>query len=223
MSDSLPQAFLPTAHARRQHCSRCTRPQSACICRWITPVLSLPDLLVLQHPMESTNAKGSARLLHLSITGSVLAQGEAFDPAELHALLYAGGKSPVLLYPETPQQQALGMPVPPVLNNALLAGAAGLRLVVLDGTWRKSRKMLYQNPLLQALPRLQLTGMSPSHYLIRKAHAPHQLSTLEATCHALGQIQGDFAAVHPLLAAFHQFVAHFQQSGGKLATHANQA
>jgi DTW domain-containing protein YfiP len=184
---------------------------AACICRWIAPLESRVELLILQHPMEAANAKGSARLLHLSAANSVLAQGEAFDPAALQALLFGGARTPVLLYPAAP-----GAPPGP----ALPADPAALRLVVLDGTWRKSRKMLHQNPLLQALPRLALSGMPASHYLIRKAHAPNQLSTLEAACHALARLDRA-AGVQPLLDAFDAFVAHFQATGGRLA-HAAQ-
>ena len=43
-----------------------------------------------------------------------------------------------------------------MLAPALLHDPSRLRLIVLDGTWRKSRKMLYRNPLLQQLPRLSL-------------------------------------------------------------------
>ncbi|MES2016480.1 MAG: tRNA-uridine aminocarboxypropyltransferase [Pseudomonadota bacterium] len=194
---------------RRLCCVRCTRPMSACICRWVAALATRVDLLILQHPMETANAKGSARLLHLGVANSRLAEGEAFDPALLQALLHADGRVPVLLYPDTPD--APGAP----LAGALLAEPAALRLVVLDGTWRKSRKMLHQNPLLQALPRLPLTQMPASHYLIRKAHAPDQLSTLEASCHALAQLDPG-ADVQPMLAAFDAFVAHFQATGGRL-------
>ena len=193
--------------AGRRHCERCSRPLAACICRWIAPLDSRIHLLILQHPMETANAKGSARLLHLSTPGSVLAEGEAFDPAALHAMLHAGGRTPVLLYPATPDAPAAGA--------VLAADPAALRLVVLDGTWRKSRKMLHQNRLLQSLPRLPLTAMPASHYLIRKAHLPDQLSTLEASCHALAQLDGA-ANVQPLLDAFDAFVAHFQATGGRL-------
>ena len=202
----------------RAHCSRCTRPLTACICRWIAPVHSLASLLILQHPMEVDNAKGSARLLHLSVDGCTIAQGEAFDAGALQALLYNAGKTPLLLYPDAPD-----MAPPPPLDSALLAQPAALRLVVLDGTWRKSRKMLHQNSVLQTLPRLALRQMPASRYLIRKAHAPDQLSTLEATCHALGQLHGDADRFAPLLDAFDQFVAHFQQTGGKLGSLLNRA
>ncbi len=193
----------------------------ACICGWIAPVVSAADLLILQHPMEVANAKGSARLLHLSVK-STMVRGETFEPRKLHSLLYDGGRQPVLLYPDTPDERALGMPAPQALPAGTLDEPGAVRLVVLDGTWRKSRKMLYQNPLLQSLPRLPLTEMPASHYLIRKAHAPDQLSTLEATCYALGQMHGDGALFQPLLDAFNNFVAHFQQTGGRLATRPNQ-
>ncbi len=163
--------------------------------------------------METVNAKGSARLLHLSVAGSVLAEGECFDQAQLRSLLHAGGRTPVLLYPDTPGEAALGIAAPPRLDAALLAAPATLRLVVLDGTWRKSRKMLYLNPALQTLPRLPLTDVAPSHYLIRKAHLPNQLSTLEASCHALAGLGADTAG---LLTGFDRFVARFQATGGRI-------
>ena len=66
-------------------------------------------------------------------------------------------------------------------------------------------------PLLQQLPRLSLQGMPASHYLIRKAHRTDQLSTLEATCAALAQLEGSVEQVQPLLTAFDGFAA--QQLG----------
>jgi DTW domain-containing protein YfiP len=93
------------------------------------------------------------------------------------------------------------------LDPAQLGKLQRLRLVVLDATWRKSRKMLHQNPALQRLPRLALDEVPQSRYAIRKAHAPGQLSTLEATCAALAQLEGDTTRWQPLLAAFDGFVA----------------
>jgi DTW domain-containing protein YfiP len=178
------------------------------------------EVVVLQHPLEVAQAKGSARLLHLSLPHSRLVTGEVFDEAVLQALLHApldaaaGTPAPqhtLLLYPDTPQDQVRGLPAPPPLAAGALQRPAQLRLIVLDGTWRKSHKMLYQNPLLQQLPRLALRDLPPSHYLIRKAHRPDQLSTLEATCQALMQLEGEENKFLPLLAAFDGFVA--QQLG----------
>jgi len=187
--------------SKRARCATCLRAQSACICRWITRVAPRAALLVLQHPLEVNNAKNSARLLHLSVAGSVLAVGEAFDADELSALLHADGRVPVLLYPDTPGDASL--PAPPPFE-AMDPGR--LRLVVLDATWRKSRKMLYLNPALQGLPRLALVDVAPSNYRIRKAHAPHQLSSLEAATLALAQLEGEGSSFQPLLDAFEGFV-----------------
>lgn len=208
--------MTPPSHARRLACVTCQRPQQACICRWIAPVAHKVEVVILQHPLEVANPKGSARLLHLSLPRSRLAVGEVFAEETLQDLLHApfslpqeadtaaapGAVQPVLLYPEI-----AGVAPSPPLAPALLAAPENLRLVVLDGTWRKSRKMLYLNPLLQQLPRLPLQHLPSSRYAIRKAHRPHQLSTLEATCHALLQLEHDPATLQPLLQAFDGFVA----------------
>lgn len=178
------------------------------------------EVLILQHPLEVHEAKGTARLLHLSLPHSRMVTGERFDASALQPLLTApfgatdaatAPRHTLLLYPEAPQDATLGIATPPPLNPAWLQSPERLRLVVLDGTWRKSRKMLYSSPPLQALPRLALRGLPPSHYRIRKAHLPDQLSTLEATCAALAQLEGDTERFAPLLAAFDGFVG--QQAG----------
>ncbi|MGK5003540.1 tRNA-uridine aminocarboxypropyltransferase [Janthinobacterium sp. LB2P70] len=191
--------------AKRARCPACLRAVSSCICRWIAPVSHAVEVLILQHPLEVHNAKGSARLLHLSLPNSRLLPGEQFAPDVLAGLL--AGKHNVLLYPDTPGDRSLGIAPPPALDPATLLDPTRLRLVVLDATWRKSRKMLYQNLPLQQLPRLPLRDTPASHYLIRKAHAPDQLSTLEATCYALMQLEQDAARFVPLITAFDGFVA----------------
>ncbi|MFC7287311.1 tRNA-uridine aminocarboxypropyltransferase [Herminiimonas glaciei] len=200
--------------AKRPSCNRCLRAQSACICHWIKTVEHEVEVLFLQHPLETGNAKNSARLLHLSLPHSRLAVGETFAADELHRLLYEDfdGSSddrlinPVLLYPDTSADSLLALP-PPWPEQA---SKDRYRLVVLDGTWRKSRKMLYLNPLLQQLPRLPLADPPASAYAIRKAHKPEQLSSFEATCHALMQLEHDADKYLPLLAAFDGFVAQQQ-------------
>jgi DTW domain-containing protein YfiP len=191
---------------RRATCSACLRAQNACICGFVTTVASRVELLVLQHPLEVRNAKNSARLLHLCLPGSRLLAGETFDPAELDGALRADGRAPLLLYPETPGEAALGLPAPPAIDPVMLENPGSLRLVLLDATWRKSRKMLYINPSLQHLPRLALQDLPPSAYRIRKAHAPDQLSSLEAAAYALSQLENRPAHYAPLFEAFNRFV-----------------
>jgi DTW domain-containing protein YfiP len=109
----------------------------------------------------------------------------------------------LLLYPSASPEATFPEPEPGT-------AASRLRLVVLDGTWRKTRKMMHLNPELRQLPRLSLRLPAPSAYLIRRAHAPHQLSTLEATAAALGALERDSRKFQPLLAAFDSFVKQQQ-------------
>ena len=184
----------------RPRCAACLRPQSACICKWVTPTEHEADVLILQHPLEVDHAKNSARLLHLSLPRSRMLTGEAFGESELRDSWH-DPRYTVLLYPQAPEDQA------PALDPAQLKDPARVRLVVLDGTWRKSRKMLHLSPLLRQLPRLSLESVPVSNYLIRKAHKPGQLSTLEASCAALAQLEGSAERYKPLLKAFDGFVA----------------
>src|SRR5690606_2213111 len=100
-------------------------------------------VLLLQHPSERSHALNTARLAALGLVNAELRVGEVFD--DLDALLAASGYRPVLLFPG---ESAQG------LTACTDADDRPLLLVVPDGTWRKARKLLYLNPLLEALPRV---------------------------------------------------------------------
>jgi DTW domain-containing protein YfiP len=180
---------------RRPTCPACLRPRVVCLCEWIRPVSNRVELVLLQHPLEQQHAKGTARLLHLSLARSRLLVGEVFDPA----LVAPPDRRTLLLYPGADET------APDLLLDPAI-GCAALRLIVLDATWRKSRKMIHLNPWLQDLPRYSLLDPPPSRYLIRRAHQTHQLSTLEASLLAIGQIEGDAERYQPMLQAFDGFV-----------------
>jgi DTW domain-containing protein YfiP len=161
-------------------------------------------VLVLQHPQEVGHAKGSLPLLQASLTHCQVLVGERFDPEVLAQALAPhtqAGPSPVqslLLYPDS---DPAGPPVP-----ACSALPQPRQLVLLDASWRKSRKMLQTNPALQALPRWGLPAPPPSRYGIRRAQGVDQRSTLEAACLALGLLEGRPTHYAPLLQAFSGWV-----------------
>jgi len=183
---------------RRARCDRCALPLRTCLCALVTPAPNDVEVLVLQHPDEVDEAKGSARLLRLSLARCRVVVGESFEPAMLRALLGTDVSDTALLYPADS----------PGTGCAASFAALPGRLVVLDGTWRKSWRMLCVNPLLQSLQRWAVApGEPPRYAALRKARRPDQLSTLEATCAALAQIEGAPARYAPLLDAFERFVA----------------
>jgi DTW domain-containing protein len=152
-------------------------------------------VLILQHPDEVLHAKGTARLLHLCLPNSRLVVGEVFDEATLQWLLTEGGKQAVLLYPTDCYEAPAGK------------ASTDIRLVVLDATWQNSRRLLRLNPALQILPRVAFKNPAPTRYsAIRIAHAPHQLSTIEATGAMLAQLEHGLDT-QPLMAAFDAFIA----------------
>lgn len=169
----------------RAVCPRCERPAPTCLCASMpAPLAHRTELLILQHPAEAGHAKNTTALLTLGLQRARRLRGEVFD-----AGLAAPGA--VLLYPGEG-----GAPVPEEVQ----------RLILLDGSWRESRRLLAANPWLAALPRLTL-ARQPSRYAIRRAHRPGQLSTLEAALHALAQLEGVDGRFDPLWAAFDSFVA----------------
>ena len=172
------------------------------------PLANRVELLILQHPTEARNAKNSVALMSLGLKNHHICIGESFDANQLHEQLYANSKQPLLLYPSTPDEKSLGLQTPAPLPNLDQLSPETIRLIVLDATWRKSRKMLYLNQALQQLPRFQLVNPPPTIYKIRKADSENQLSTLEASCYALQQLEpgSDYGA---LLGAFRRFVDQF--------------
>lgn len=195
---------------KRPACQRCLRPLRTCICGLVNIHDNRLELLILQDEVESTNAKNTAGLLHLSLKNSLLYvcnADEAIAPAHLNDLLFSRHKHPLLLYPPTVDAHALGLQLPAPAPDKEKITPDNLRLVVIDATWRKSRKMIYLNPLLQRLPRVALENPPESLYLIRKADNKNQLSTLEASCYALQQLEQGCVDYSPLLASMREFVA----------------
>ena len=176
----------PTDPAVRPRCPQCQRPVERCLCHLLPELSPRTEIVVIQHPDERRHALNTARLLvaglsnaHLLITEqlSVAWQERLRDPAWRTELLFPGPQVPTLC----------GAP-----------GDGRLRqLVLLDGTWRKARKLLYLNPVLQQLPQVALPSGLVSRYRLRKAPAEGALSTIEAAAHALQMIEpeSDFSAL----------------------------
>lgn len=164
------------------------------------PTAHQTEVLVLQHPHEQHQAKGSVPLLRLSLSHCEVVVGERFTPEALQSLLQRPGRVTRLLYPD--------LPAAPAPSSPVASAGARTRLVVLDATWRKSLRMLLEHPPLAALPRLSLTAPMPTRYrTIRAARRADQVSTLEATMQALALLEGPPFDATPVLDAFGRFVA----------------
>ena len=151
----------------RRVCEGCGRPQSVCLCSHL-PSLQLPfQLTIWQDPLEAKHPLSTAPLLQRMAAGSRLIVAEELSFADLF------GDTPsaqvALLYPADD--------IPPLpLEQARRSVSY---VLVLDGTWRKVRRLTLLNPWLLSLQRLSLSPGQPSKYL-RKSPRADGLSTLEA-------------------------------------------
>lgn len=188
---------LPTPLKRRSQCGDCLRPSRTCICKLGVTVCNSVWVTVLQHPSESRHAKGSAPLLERCLNRCQVVVGEVFSP---QMVLGGAWRHSWFVYPETP-------PVSLGMNNSGRRSPPE-QLLLLDGTWRKSRKILHLNPWLLELPRLSLSGHKRS-YRIRKSSEPHQLSTFEAAVFALADVEENFDH-RPMMTTFEQFLSLYE-------------
>ncbi|HRL21353.1 MAG TPA: tRNA-uridine aminocarboxypropyltransferase [Alcaligenes sp.] len=209
-----------------RRCSRCQRPLSRCLCPLIPSLPQPCPVLILQHSSEASHALNTARLAHLGLQETELWVGESFESLPMRL---AQAHRPVLLFPGPDAVQA-GLPVAAGLWSAcsnaysertsarhksalnMQTGSPDL-IVVPDGTWRKARRILMVNPILQALPRWVLPPGPPSRYRLRKAPDPQAVSTLEAIARVLQILapQQDFS---PLLRPFEHLIDEQIQAMG---------
>ncbi len=178
----------------RDHCLRCFRPTTACFCAHLPSLLTRAQVVVLQHPRERKVAIGTARMTHLALPGSTLAEGLFFDDDPRLAAAFASDDAMVLW----PGDDAV-----PVERRR---GKPPAHLVVVDGTWHTAKKMLALNPRLAALPRLAVVPTRPGNYRIRKEPRAECLATIEAVASALGVLEDDDAGFAAMLAPFEKMV-----------------
>ncbi|MGB0937387.1 MAG: tRNA-uridine aminocarboxypropyltransferase [Colwellia sp.] len=67
----------------RKLCNRCQRPEKACICAFTSEVENAIKVIVLQHPQEVKQSKGTISLLNNSLTHCEVIVGEYFSESAL--------------------------------------------------------------------------------------------------------------------------------------------
>lgn len=161
-------------------CRRCRLHAARCVCALLPRYEIQTKLRWWCHPNERRR---------LSSTGALLAQmvhfGQVSAPTE-GALLYPG-----------PGALPLHQVKPPIL-------------VIPDGTWRETRRMLQGNVLQKvALP--QLAG----RYVLRTRRFSHELSTLESVAVALGLLESTEIEAG-LISAFELWQNRVLEASGRL-------
>ena len=158
----------------RDYCSKCTRPIAECYCDSIVAIENPIKVLIIQHPLESKHPYNTGRIANMALQNSELIIGETLSPQRLSELSQTNS---ALLFPELSW-----------LGDATAMATEVEQLIVIDATWRKAKRILHLNPLLQNLPRVSLSGTQKSEYQIRTSSIDDGLSTIESLMFGLAQL-----------------------------------
>jgi DTW domain-containing protein YfiP len=150
------------------------------LCAHLHPIETRTRLVILQHPRERRVAIGTAHIARLCLTRSELHVGVDWDYSSALARSLADPERPaILLYPGEGAIDIVRHPPP-----------GPVTLVVVDGTWSQTKKMVRRSPLLASLPRYAFVPPRPSEYRIRKEPDAMSVATIEAVIHALTALEG---------------------------------
>jgi len=186
----------------RSYCSLCHRPQVSCICHLFSLANNDIHVVILQHPSEVKQSKGTVTLLSQSLKSCQVIIGEDFNiDAEFQELMLQFNNEVALLYPSEKAQ---------VINEDKNAGEDSIFknircIILLDGTWKKAFRLYMVNEILHTIPHFLLPDGIISKYQIRATKKEGALSTLEACCHALSLIEKSPEKYSTLLASFDEF------------------
>jgi DTW domain-containing protein YfiP len=180
----------------RPVCARCRRPEQGCYCAHVRPIDTRTRLVLLQHPRERYVAIGTAHMASLCLTNSELHVGIDWSgDGPLARALSNPERPPILLYPGPGAIDIVASPPP-----------GPVTLVVVDGTWAQTKKVVRSNPVLAALPRYAFVPPTPSEYRIRKEPNEESVATIEALVHALTALEGDPGRFAAMLAPFRAMI-----------------
>lgn len=163
-----------------KRCSVCGVGESFCICS-IQPTVKLPfQLTILSNPEEFIKPTNTAKLLKNSYSETDIIEWKRKEPPlNLIESLKDQKIHPYVLYPA---------------NNALtfdeidfsnFKKGSKIRIILLDGTWKQSRKMYNHSDYLQNLPALKLVTETKSQYQLRNQRGLGRLSTIESVIETL--------------------------------------
>lgn len=192
-----------TAPGAPGRCQRCLLLSAWCVCEVVGPAQpSRPEVLVVRHHWEAFKSTGTARLAGLALSNLRILDLAPENPEPIRDAI-RGLEDAWLLYPG-------GL-------TAERTPARPKTLVVLDGTWRQTGKMLRRLPELSRLPRFSLAppAASEARARLREAPRPDARSTLESIADALSEL--DSAQCGERLLALHAtFVERTRRARGQL-------
>lgn len=139
---------------------------------------------------------GTARMASLCLPNSELHVGLHWENSSVfQKLLHDPERPAALLYPG---EGSIDLSVAPPEGP--------ITLIVVDGTWSQTKKLVKENPSLAKLPRYAFRPDAPSDYRIRREPQETFVSTIEALVYVLGALEGGRERFAPILRPFRAMV-----------------
>jgi DTW domain-containing protein YfiP len=188
-------------------CPGCHIRKALCFCAQIPHLHLQTRVVMLMQVSEVVLTTNTAKLATRALANSeLLVRGRKDQPLETRDLA-AGDGSVLLLYPREPAIE---------LTAEFAAGLKRpITLVVPDGSWRQTRKMVSRDTALAGLPRVKLPPGPPSEYRLRIQPEEGTVCTFEAIARALGILE-EATAQAELEAVFRIMVERTLWSRGML-------
>jgi len=159
----------------RAICYNCYRPQTSCMCKYITLIETNTRFVILMHPKEFRKTKnGTGHFTNLSLKNCEIFVGIDFsNHREINAILDNTENNCFTLYPSENNIN---------LNTENIAKKnKNIVLFLIDSTWPCSRAMLKASPNLDALPKVSFSHTKSSGFVFKEQPKEYCLSTMEST------------------------------------------
>lgn len=180
-------------------CSRCYLKTEHCICESLPKIEARTQIVILRHVTECRVMSNTGRLAALVLPNCHLLD---FDPCQPFSTALLVPSDSWLLYPG-PGPRPRGFPP--------------RRLVLLDASFRRAKRMYKRIPALHQLPQLALPAPTTAPARLRQPTRDDGMSTIEAIAAGLSLIE-DPALGAALLDVYAEFVRRADAAHGRVRT-----
>lgn len=164
---------------KRPICPNCDFILSRCICESLSSIDNQTELIILQYPSEKKHALNTVRLMIKSFKKISVFSGENFNDSEEFKNIITFNQV-ALIFPSEHSK---------TLDDKIINNSKTTHLILIDGPWKKAKKIYFSSNILHNLPCYKLNPSEKSKYIIRSSKFEDSLSTLEASIEALKIIE----------------------------------
>ena len=162
-------------YKNRTVCYTCYRPQTSCMCSYITQINTNTRFIILMHPKEFKKTKnGTGHFTNLSLKNCIIHVGIDFSKhSAINKIINDPKNVCYVLYPSD---------ISINLNEEYIGEEEKDTVIFLiDATWPCSKSILASSPNIDSLKKVSFTHTKVSHFTFKEQPKAYCLSTMEST------------------------------------------